>query len=253
MKNKVIISGCSYSAYAGFATSYSDNLKRYGYSVYNMSWCGSSNESIINRIYECIKKNNVTDSLILCQLTYIHRIGWYHNFAKRWIDYQPKYIQTIPKYDVENDSVKFEISMDETFMEGGDNPIPKDITNDEYKILTKMYKTWLEYVYDEDEMFNYLLYKIDTLKAYVDSTGNKIEFIYWPDIQNKQQLKEIEQRNFLNIDGEYSMLKWSTKNNLVDTTSHLHREGHITFSNILDNTIKNKFDNLKPDKKNSFI
>ena len=98
-----------------------------------------------------------------------------------------------PKYDVENDSVKFEISMDETFMEGGDNPIPKDVTNDEYKILTKMYKTWLEYVYDEDEMFNYLLYKIDTLKTYVDSTGNKIEFIYWTDLQNKKHTSAIYQ------------------------------------------------------------
>jgi hypothetical protein len=245
MKNKLIISGCSYSAYTGTSSPYADVLKKNGYSVYNMSWCGSSNESIINRIYECIKKNDVTDSLILCQLTYIHRIGWYHNFAKRWIDYQPKYIQTIPKYDVENDSVKVEVSMKETFMEGGDNPIPNDVSKEEFKILTKMYKTWLEYVYDEDEMFNYLLYKIDTLKAYVDTTGNKIEFIYWPDIQRENQLEEIKKRSFLNIEGEYSMLKWSTKNKLIDDTSHLNKNGHDTFSNFLDNKIKNEHNNLK--------
>ena len=252
MKKKVLVSGCSYSTYAGFATSYSDILKKHDYSVYNMAWCGASNESIINRIYECIKNNNVTDSLVICQLTYTHRIGWYHSFAKRWIDYQPKYIQTIPRYDVENDSVKFDVSMEETFMEGGNNPIPKDVTLDQYKILTKMYKTWLEYVYDEDEMFNYLLYKIDTLKTYVDSTGNKIEFIYWPDLQNKKQLEEIKKRDFFNIDDEYSMLKWSTKNDLVDHTSHLNKIGHITFSNILDEKINNKFSDLK-NKKNTLI
>lgn len=253
MKNKIIISGCSYSAYAGFATSYGDNLKRYGYDVHNMAWNGQSNESIIKKIYDYIINENLKDSLIICQLTYTHRIGWFHSSVKRWIDYQPKYLQTIPEYNVENDSVKFEVSMDETFMEDGEWGTPKDVSIDEYKVLTKLYKTWLEYVYDEDEMFNYLLYKIDTLKAYVESTGNKIEFIYWPDIQNKKHLNEIKKRNFLNINGEYSMLKWSTKNKLVDDTSHLNKNGHIIFSNILDDKIKNTFTNIKKIEKNSFI
>ena len=245
MKNKVIISGCSYSAYAGLATPYGYNLKRCGYDVYNMAWNGQSNESIIKKIYDCISKENVNDSLIICQLTYTHRMGWFHSSIKRWIDYQPKYFETIPEYNVETDNVKFEVSMDETFMEDGIWGYPKDVTKEEYMILTKMYKTWLEYVYDEDEMFNYLLYKIDTLKAYVESTGNKIQFIFWPDIQNKTQLEEIKKRNFLNVDGEYSMLKWSIKNKLIDGSTHLSKNGHIVFSNILDSKIKNTFTNIK--------
>ena len=116
-----------------------------------------------------------------------------------------------------------------------------------------MYKTWLQRVYDEDETFNYLLYKIDTLKTYVESTNNKIEFVYWPDIENKIQLQEMKKRNFFNIDGEYSMLKWSTKNKLVDNTSHLHADGHIIFSNIWNEIIKDKFTNIKKIQKNSFI
>ena len=240
MENKIIVSGCSYSSNTG-CIPYPIVLKKYGYDVYNMAWPGASNESIIKKIYDCIEKNNVTNSLILCQLTYTHRIGWYHSFVNRWIDYQPKFIQIIPEYNTENNNVKFEISMDETFMEGGDNPIPKDITNDEYKILTKMYKTWLEYVYDEDEMFNYLLYKIDTLKAYVDSTDNKIELIYWPNIQNEKQLEEIKKREFFNIESEYSMLKWSTKNKLVEFDSHLNLKGHHILADLLDMKVINKF------------
>jgi len=253
IKNKVIISGCSYSAWAGLGISYGDNLKRIGYDVFNMAWNGQSNESIIKKIYDYISKENLTNSLILCQLTYTHRIGWFHHSINRWVDYQPKYIQTIPEYNIENDSIKFEILTDETFMEGGSWEYPKDVSKEDYKILTDMYKIWLQYVYDEDEMFNYFLYKIDTLKAYVESTGNKIEFIYWPDIQNKKQLEEIQHRNFLNIDGEYSMLKWSTKNKLVDNTSHLHKEGHLLFSNILDTKIKSIYSNIQPVQKNSFI
>jgi hypothetical protein len=253
LKNKVIISGCSYSAYAGFGISYGDSLKRYGYDVFNMAWNGQSNESIIKKIYDYVSKENVTDSLIICQLTYTHRIGWFHHSVKRWVDYQPKYIQTIPEYNVETDNIKVEILMDEAFMEGGSWKLPKDVTKEEYSILTDMYKTWLKYVYDEDGMFNYLLYKIDTLKAYVESTGNKIEFIYWPNIENEKQKEEIKNRNFLNIDNEYSMLKWSTKNKLIDITSHLHKEGHLTFADILDNKITKNYPKIQKVKKSFLI
>jgi hypothetical protein len=244
MKNKIIVSGCSYSAHSG-TTPYSTLLKqKYGYSVYNMAWPGSSNESIINRIYECITKNSLKDSLIICQLTYTHRTGWYHSSIKRWVDYQPRYIQSIPEYNVESDSVKFEISTNETFMEGGETPIPKDLTKEQFKTLTDMYQTWLEYVYDETQMFNYLLYKVDTLKAFVESTGNKIKFIYWPDFKDKSQLEQIKKRDFLNIDGEYSMLKWSTKNKLVDTTSHLNKNGHEIFCYNINTCIEHNMSNF---------
>ena len=102
-------------------------------------------------------------------------------------------------------------------------------------------------------MFNYLLYKIDTLKAYIESTGNKIEFIYWPNIENEKQKEEIKNRNFLSIDNEYSMLKWSTKNKLIDVTSHLHKEGHLTFADILDIKITKNYPKIQKVKKSFLI
>ena len=67
-----------------------------------------------------------------------------------------------------------------------------------------------------------------------------------------QTLYYVKKRDFFNIDDEYSMLKWSTKNDLVDHTSHLNKIGHITFSNILDEKINNKFSDLK-NKKNLIV
>jgi len=246
MTNKLIVSGCSYSAYTG-TTPYPEILKnKYGYDVYNMSWCGQSNESITKKIYDCISKNDVTNSLIICQLTYLHRIGWYHGFVNRWIDYQPKYIQSIPEYNVESDKVIFNISTENTYMEGGNHIFPTDINKEDYVKLTEMYKTWLEYVYDENETFNNLLFKIDTLKTYVESTGNKILFIYWPEIETKKQLEEIKKRNFFNINEQYSMLKWSTKKKLVDTTSHLTQDGDIEISKKINDYIQsNIYNNIK--------
>jgi len=247
MKNKVIVSGCSYSAFiAGNAEIYPIILKRkYNYDVFNMAWSGQSNESIIKKIYDCIVNENVKDSLIICQLTWLHRMGWYHSIVNRWVDYQPKFIKTIPKYDTDTDLVSFKISMDETFMEGGEEGKPKDFNKEDYRTLTNMYKTWLEYVYDEDAMFDYLMYKIDLLKTFVESKGNKIKFIYWPDLTDNIKLQKLKNREFFNLENEYSMLRWSTKNNLVDETSHLSDKGHELFSGLINSNIENEFNYLK--------
>lgn len=244
MINKIIVSGCSYSAYTG-ETPYPELLKnKYGYDVYNMAWCGQSNDSILKKVYDYIQNTNIKKSLIICQLTYTHRIGWHHSFVNRWIDYQPKYIQTIPNYDVESDSVIFNISTDDAYMEGGNHIFPNDINEDDYNKLTEMYKNWLEYVYDETEMFNNTLYKVDTLKSYVESSDNKILFIYWPNIENKKQLFEIQKREFFNIDNDYSMLKWSTKNKLIDNTSHLSKKGHLKMAEYIDDYMKINYYNI---------
>ena len=241
MKNKIVISGCSYSAESVNNKSYAYFLKnKHLYDTIQLAIHGQSNDSITKKIYDFIIKNNSKNCLIICQLTYTHRIGWYHSFAKKWIDYQPKYINSIPEYDIENDIVKFETSNDETFMEGGQFSIPNDISKKDYKTLTEMYKIWLQYIYDEDEMFKGLMYKIDLLESYVTKTNNKIIFVYWPEISNEYQLNEIKNRNFFNINGEYSMLNWSTINNMINTNdSHLSLLGHQKFANLLDKEIKN--------------
>jgi hypothetical protein len=90
------------------------------------------------------------------------------------------------------------------------------------------------YVYDDEEHFKHLLYNVDTLKSYVESTGNKIIFLYWPYIKND---KELVKRNFFNVDNEYSMLKWSIKNNLVLPDTHLNNNGHTILGGILHDYI----------------
>jgi hypothetical protein len=255
MKNKLIFSGCSYSQ-AGTDTHPHSNWtslmkKIHGYDVHQLAVSGQSNESITKKVYDFVIKHNPKDCLIICQLTYTHRIGWWHSIANQWSDYQPNYINVIPDIDEETDKVTFVHTLDIR----DENPtvmFPKgNVTKKQYDELINMYLTWLTYVYDEDEMFKYLLYRTDTLKSYVEQSGNKILFVYWPDIKNEFQLKELKKRNFFSIDSDYSILKWSTKNKLVDHTSHLSHTGNIDFSNALnlylenDNSIKlNKISTL---------
>ena len=93
-------------------------------------------------------------------------------------------------------------------------------------------------VYDDDGSFDYMLYKIDTLETYVEKSDNKIIFLYWPEVQNEYQLNELKCRNFLNIDGEYSILKWSVKNKMIGNDSHLSTYGCNEFANILNSELE---------------
>jgi hypothetical protein len=232
MQNKIIVSGCSYSHTSKTPYPYFLNRKE-GYDVENIAYSGQSNDSILKKIYDYIINNNVSDSIFVCQLTYLHRIGWYHSINSTWMDYQPEFINKIPTY--KKDELDFKYDVDKTIISNSNN---STLEYDDYNALKEMYQTWLARVYDESETFNYLLYKIDTLESFIKNTNNKIIFLYWPEIQNKYQLIELQKRNFFNINDEYSILKWSVKNNMIGGDSHLSTYGNETFSNILSNKLK---------------
>jgi len=257
MENKIVISGCSASR------SGSDNnptvnwvshlIKKYNYNIDQLAVEGQSNESITKKVYDYIIKYNATNCIFLCQLTYTHRIGWYHQIANQWADYQPNYINSIPEINEENDKVIFPytININE---EKTRYMFPKgNVSQTQYNELTNMYLTWLKYVYDEDEMFKALIFKVDLLQSFVNETNNKIIFIYWPEIKDEFQYNELKKRNMFEIDEIISILNWSTKNKIVCPTTHLTDEGQLIFAEKLDNKLKYYGNIVKKDKKNSYI
>ena len=74
--------------------------------------------------------------------------------------------------------------------------------------------------------------KVKDLIKYLSQFNNKLLLIYWPDVNSnyKDSLKEY---NFLKIDGEYSMLRWSKKNNVIGKDTHLIKVGHELLSDDL--------------------
>lgn len=237
MKN-IIVSGCSYS------NGYPYFLKEsYNLNVKSLSFSGQSNDSIIRKIYDYITTEKVTDSLFICQFTWTHRIGGYHNSVDAWLDYQPNFINLIPKYNELSD--KFEMNYKSDNVKAFSESInEKILTNsDEYLELQNMYGSYLKLVYNEEAAFLDLLYNTDLIESFIQKTNNQILFIYWPLIQNDNQCKELKNRNFFNINGEYSMLNWSTKTKkLTGQDSHLSYYGSMQFAEILYNHITN--DNL---------
>lgn len=231
---KILISGCSYS-YGPF--SYGDVLKQMGYDVTNLSFPGQSNNHIIYKIYEYMTKHNIENSFIILQISWLHRFGLYSPYLEKWINYQPNAHNVVPSYDEKLDSINFEVNFKKPFISElfdsksffGDKGINE---------MLEMYSLYLKYHYDEKETFNYLLYQIDTLISYAEKKNNKIHLIYWPLINNDMELNELKKRNVHNLEGEHSILKWSTKFNFINKkSSHLSSDGHKKLAMKLNEVI----------------
>jgi len=203
--DNIIISGCSYS----YPNPHSYG-KWLGDGVINLSYPGSSNPSILYKVWDYIRRNGCKGDTFVIQLTYLHRIGWYHKSAGKWIDWQP--VWTTPKPN--GVEWKWDSSITHPNLplgEGNLSPIQSEM-------LFSMYKGWLSLVYDEEQEFHYLMYSIDSLSAYISQTGNKAVWLYWPHITNPTELVD---RGFFEIGGEYSLLQWSTDSALLGGNSHL--------------------------------
>tara|TARA_R110002074_G_scaffold388543_1_gene571287 strand:+ start:655 stop:1401 length:747 start_codon:yes stop_codon:yes gene_type:complete len=235
MKN-IIVSGCSYSQNCGDIPYPHLIDKKTTSSVTNLAWPGQGNDSIIRIINEQIQ-NGVTDTLFICQLSYLHRLSMFCNANQKWIDFQPSFINQKP--EMVDGKVEFSFDIDIKHNIGGmvvykeTETTAVGLPNEEYKNLMNWYETYMTLIYDEEHRFNSLMESIDTLNYKVDKSGNKILYIYWPhEIVN---INELKNRNFFNIDGEYSMLKWSTENEMINTESHLSDKGHVKLTELLIN------------------
>lgn len=233
MKN-IIVSGCSYSQNCGWIPYPLLIDKKTTSSVMNLSWPGQGNDSIIRIINEQIQ-NGVTDTLFICQLSYLHRLSMFCNVNQKWIDFQPSFLNQTPKMVDGKVEFNFDIDIKDNIGAIGvyKATLPRDIDipYEEYKILMKWYETYMTLIYDEEHRFNSLMESIDTLNYSVGRSGNKILYIYWP--HEIVDINELKNRNFFNIDGEYSMLKWSTENNMIHTDSHLSGKGHDVLTQLL--------------------
>ena len=228
--HNIVISGCSYSA----INSYGNHLKS-DYDVKNTSVNGQSNDIILRKIYDIINLGNIPPTMFICQLTYLHRIGFFHSSLNRWIDYQPNYINVRPV--INNNKVEFNYSDDVGYFNSGKDKKEDYIDDFLRNNLSNMYSSYLKYVHDDTDKFNELIYKIDCLTEYVKSKNHKILYIYWPEIINSNHNDILSKRNFLNINGNFSMLNWSTINNYIEPDSHLSENGSIEFSKTLKNIL----------------
>lgn len=245
MKNNIIVTGCSYSTRAGVRNSYVDILQNStDYSVKNLAWPGQSNDTIIRNVKEEIR-NGVTDTLFICQLTHLHRVSHFCHINKKWLDFQPAYVNTQPL--IKDDKLQFDIDYHYNIKDKSRPPMGRgnigavgvygatqwtDLKLDEEIMikLLKWYEDYLVYLYDDEHTFYELVHKVNELTKQVIDSGNNILYLYWPDILYDSEL--FTKNNFLSVDGQYSMMKWSVNDNCIQSKdTHLSIEGHVKLAN----------------------
>jgi len=257
MMNKIVVTGCSYSTKAGVTHPYPLLMEEYfDGEVINLAWPGQSNDTIIRNVKQEIRKGT-TNTFFICQLTHLHRISKFCTLNQKWIDFQPAIVNPTP--DFKDSEMKFDIhvldieskSRTKSPYESGNHGVsvygaiqPQDVELEkfEYWKLINWYQDYLMYIYDEENEFKELHYKLSELTKLVEDSGNKILYLYWPDmIKNKSVFKN---NNFLSIDGEYSLMRWSIKNKLTQRNdTHLTAIGHVELLSELSRYIKlNNFD-----------
>ena len=246
--NKIITSGCSYSTNTG-STPYSIILGNSSNDVYveNKAWPGQSNQSILRQIRNDIN-SGITDTTFICQLTPLHRLSIYCNRNNDYIDFSPTFTTLSPV--IKDGNIQFDIDFNNpdqgtlrgigTYGATGQHDV--GLSDDEYKELWNFYKIYLNYSYDDDTAFYNLIEMVDDMQRLVDITNNKILFLFWPNTIS--DIEELKKRNFINFDGEYSLLNWSVSKNILDGTSHLSQLGHELVAERLLNNLnleKNRF------------
>ena len=250
---KIVVAGCSFSCTVKepeYPTgSYPNILNSDEFSVDNISVSGNSNDGSIRSIYEYIRHNNSNDTTFILQCTFLHRIGGYFNFLEDWFNIQPNY--RISNLDIgQLESLKINEMFDSTernahiygvnynFKTKNINDlIWRNVSDTLRDDIIKYYRLWLKLKYDDNIEFNELLFKIDLLNAYVSQSNNKLICMYWPPIED-EYLSKLKEYNFINIDGEYSILNWSLKNKFAADDTHLYYDGHKALSKILKNSLK---------------
>jgi len=231
MMTNIIVTGCSYSQISGVKKAYPNMLdSSLNLKVSNLAWPGQSNDTIIRNVKEQIR-GGISDTLFICQLTHLHRVSHYCTLNKKWLDFQPAIVNIEPT--IKDDKVSFEIethTLVPPSVYGAQRWSDSGLDKEEMYELFKWYEFYLTHLYDEENTFHELTHKINELTKQVKDSGNDILYLYWPDISYDDSL--FLNNNFLSIDGEYSMLKWSIKNKLTQPQdTHLTVDGHIAIMN----------------------
>jgi len=264
VEQKVVTVGCSYSEEAWPSNSdkingtkpknYSDFLNDIdGINCKNLSKSGNSNDASIRQLYYYVKKNNPKDTTFIFQITMLHRHGGFYSFNNKWLNFQPGNIRIENKKDIykigykrfiydELGGVRAPLVSDYDF----DSLTYSDLnnhlkTNDvEMQQMLIFYNSFiLKYKYDDILEFKELLFKIDLIKSFVNKNNNKLLLIFWPKVF-PEYIDSLKEYDFFNIDGEYSMLKWSLDNKLIGEDTHLESDGHYKLSKKILEKIKYK-------------
>ena len=215
MIKKVVSFGCSFSCWRqdftkGFVDLVSEDL---GVPFENHSIPGNSNENIQYEFNSRLHKNELSDSLILFQSTFLTRLSYYDSKVKQNITFQNLDGRESGDYIPTNFSVHF-------------SDLSEIDTIDYYDSKQEYFKLHQSYIHNDVYALNKLYYDLFNIQSSVEKIGSKIVFLYFDKWYTPSPM--IDKINFIKFDKELSCLNWAIVNEITysKTDIHLSEEGN---------------------------
>ena len=209
MINKVVSFGCSFSCWRqdftkGFVDLVADDL---GVPFENHSIPGNSNESIQYEFNNRLHKNELKESLILFQTTFLTRLSYYDSKVKRNITFQNLDGREPGDFIPTNFSVHF-------------SDLSEIDTIDYYDCKQEYFKLYQSHIHNDVYSLNKLYYDLFNIQSSVEKIGSKIVFLYFDKWYTPSPM--IDKINFIKFDRELSCLNWAISNELTYSKNDIH-------------------------------
>jgi hypothetical protein len=226
MFKKVVSFGCSFSCWRqDFNTGYVDEIaKRLNVPFQNYSLPGNSNDDIIFEFNNQLSNNDLSNSLILFQTTFLTRFSYYENKLARLLTFQ---LPVINKNNIETDTAPSNFTL---FLTDEDPLTYLDAWNEK----SDTYLNYIKYFYSDVYEYKKLLNQLYHIKNTIEKINSKVIFIYFDSFETSHPF--LSEMNFVRFENNtLNCSKWANDNNLTfsETDSHLSEKGNIVLADYI--------------------
>jgi hypothetical protein len=226
MFKKVVSFGCSFSCWRqGFNTGYVDEIaNRLNVPFQNYSLPGNSNDDIIFEFNTQLSGNDLSNSLILFQTTFLTRLSYYETKLARLLTFQ------LPVNN-NNNIVANNAGSNFTLFGGNENPATYLDAWDE---KSDTYLNYIKYFYSDVYEYKRLLNQLYHIKNTIEKMNSKVIFIYFDSFETSHPF--LSEMNFVRFENNtLNCSKWAKDNNLTfsETDLHLSEKGNIVLADYI--------------------
>lgn len=221
MIKKVVSFGCSFSCWRqGFSKGFVDLVSdKLGVEFENHSIPGNSNEAIQYEFNKRYHSNELNNSLILFQTTFLTRISYFDTKVKRLLS-----LQNTVNNNIDSITSNFNVMFSE---------FREDLTIENYKEKQEYFKYYQSFIHNDTYSLNKLYYDLYNIQSSVEKINSKIVFLYFDNWYSSSPI--LNKINFVKFGQELSCLNWAISNQLTYSKKDLHlsEEGNKLLAQII--------------------
>ena len=226
MFKKVVSFGCSFSCWRqDFQTGFVDEIaKKLNVPFNNYSLPGNSNDAIIFEFNEKLRNEDLSNSLILFQTTFLTRQSYYEEKLNKVLSFQ---LPIVNKNAISSETVGSNYNL----FSFTNNP-NKDL--DMFPEKEDAYRNNIKYLYNDAYEYKRLLNGLYHIKNTIEKINSKVIFIYFDSFETSHPF--LSEMNFVRFENNtLNCSKWIADNglNYSEGDLHLSEKGNIILADYI--------------------